>query len=99
MTEENKTQNANAPASLVGRLVSWWRLKQARRTAKKYDLDFEVKCVFDHQLRPYGNPRDGQLCVIALHSGHAIYRAKVTRFWPGNKQKDWRFEFQGYKNS
>lgn len=83
---------------LLDRVVDWWRFRQVRIAAKKYGLDFEVKCVFDEQLSPYGYPKHGQLCEIAMQSGKtAIYRAVITRFWPGNAQKDWRFEFHGYK--
>ena len=88
-------------ANPLERLVSWWRLRQARRAAKKYGLDFEVWCVFDYQLKPYGYPGSGQLCEVAMKSGKtAIYRAEITEFWPGNTgQKSWRFEFQGYKSA
>lgn len=82
---------------MLNELLGWWRLRQARKAAKRYDLDFEIGCVFDYQLKPYGYPRHGQLCEVAMQSGKkAIYRAEITKFWPGNEQKNWRFEFQGY---
>ena len=83
---------------LYNQLKKWIYLKRARLAAKKYELDFNVGCVFDYQLKPYGYPKSGDICHIPMQSGRtAIYKAKVTKWWDGGTgQKSWRFEFQGY---
>jgi len=82
-------------------IVSWRNFRRSRYTAKRYGLDFERKCVFDHQLRPLGYPRHGGIVSVSMRSGKVgLYKASITRFWPGNTgQKDWLFEFQGYARS
>lgn len=86
--------------SLIDRLVSWKKHRQIRAAARKYNLDFEHGCLFDEQLRPYGYPKHGELCVVDMQSGKkALYKATVTKVWSGDTgQKSWRFEFQGYVN-
>lgn len=77
----------------------WRNLRKARKAAKRYGLDFTVKCVFDYQLRNYGLVKHNSICQVKMESGKTgLYLAKITKHWPGNTgQKDWSFEFQGYK--
>ena len=82
----------------IKNLAKWFKCSQAINAVKKHDLDFEHGCVFDHQMRPFGYPKDGGLCVIEMQSGRkASYKAIVTKHWSGDTgQKSWRFEFQEY---
>ena len=82
--------------------ASLWK---ARWLAKKYKLDFNHNCVFDHQVAHYGLFEHGQLhnekiVEVPMESGKiGLYNATVTLRWPGNTgQKNWHFEFQGYKH-
>ena len=86
-------------------LKAKYNLWKARRAAKKYNLDFNRNCVFDYQMSHYGLIEHGQLrdrkvVEVPMQSGKiGLYKATVTLTWPGNTgQKNWKFEFQGYKH-
>jgi hypothetical protein len=81
------------------KLKSWWKHKQVRKVAEKHGLDFKHTCVFDHQLRNYGYPKNGKIIDVEMRSGRiGLYKSIITRHWEGGTgQKDWKFEFQGYK--
>lgn len=85
------------------RIVSWWRLLQARRAAKKYGLDFEHRCCFRHQVAHIGTGlKDGrgEIVLVPMQSGKvARYEVNAEPFsWSANTgQMNWRFEFQGYE--
>lgn len=85
---------------MVDKIKEAYYLRQARKAAKKYNLDFERKCIFDFELytQSYGYAKDGETSLIPMESGKTgIYKAKITKIYPGNTgQKDWKFEFQGY---
>ncbi len=82
---------------MINQLRKWQKHKRIRRMAKKYDLDFETGCVFNHQLRLYGYPKHDEVCQIEMQSGKtALYRAEIIKICGSTGQKSWRFEFQGY---
>lgn len=88
---------------LFNRIISWYRQKQVRRAAKKYDLDFEVRCAFIEQVSPmcrglkYGI---GEVVEVPMKSGRvALYKVTGERYcyvFKDTGQKNWKFEFQGY---
>jgi len=86
------------------KLKDKYNLWKARRAAKKYKLDFNHNCVFDHQLQNYNLWEHGQLKTnnieVPMESGKiGLYKATITLTWPGHTgQKNWKFEFQGYKH-
>jgi len=86
------------------RIVSWLRLLQARRAAKKYGLDFEHKCCFQHQVAGIGvglRSGDGEIVLVPMRSGKtARYKVTSERYsyvFDDTGQRNWRFEFQGYE--
>jgi hypothetical protein len=65
--------------------------------AVKYELDFEVGCIFDRSLKYYGNANNKVLCRIQMKSGRvAEYLPTITKYWGDTGQKSWKFEFIRY---
>lgn len=86
---------------LKRKLQGWWRLRQARRAAKKYQLDFEHRCCWRHQLEYVGlEDGSGEIVFVPMKSGKtARYKATSERYnhlFTDTGQKNWKFEFQGY---
>ena len=89
---------------VIKRLVCWWRLKKARRAAKRYGLDFEHRCCFRHQVASIGEGiqhGDGEIARVPMKSGKvALYKVTSERFGftsaDDTGQRNWHFEFQGY---
>jgi len=85
----------NIKVKIVERLIIWWKLQQARKAAKKYNLDFELRCVFNHQI-PYISAGKG-IVKVPMESGKTgLYKANITEFLGNTGQKNWKFEFVGY---
>lgn len=94
---DNPDPNPKEP-SIIKRAVNKILGREPAKPDPRRQMDFEVRCVFDHQLRPYGSPKDGDTVEIKMRSGHfGIYKVEFLRNWPGHTgQRDWKFWFQGY---
>lgn len=105
-TNERRVRMSERGTSVVDRLVSWWRLKEARRAATKYGLDLEYRCCFRHQIVGIGEGiknGSGEIARIPMKSGKtALYKVTSERFNYSSAddtgQRNWHFEFQGYAN-
>lgn len=93
----------NKQEHLMKQLGNWWRLRWARKAAKKYGLDFEHKCCFRHQIDSIGKGvrnGNGEIALIEMTSGKtAKYRVTSERYnmaFEATGQRNWLFEFQGY---
>lgn len=74
-----------------------FELKQARKAAKKYNLDFVKKCYFLHELRHISGIKTGKV-KIPMESGKTgLYKVRSDCSNYGSTgQRDWYFTFQGY---
>ena len=88
---------------LTARFVAWWRYRQARKLAKKYNLDFVHKCCFRHQIINIGEGIEygyGEIVRVPMKSGKiALYKLtseRVCVVFEDTGQRNWYFEFQGY---
>lgn len=76
------------------------KLKKARKAAKKYHLDFNHKCLFNHQLSYSGlNYGNGEIAEVPMESGKTgLYQViSDSSTYNGTGQRDWYFTFMGYK--
>ena len=91
--------------SHLKRIVSWWKHRQVRKAAKKYDLDFEHRCCFPEQVIGIGEGLKygcGEIVRVLMQSGKiALYKVtsrRVNYSADDTGQRHWLFEFQGYAN-
>ena len=91
------------PFGLLERFVNWWHLRQARKAAEKFKLDFEHRCCFRHQVANIGSglkSGNGEIVLVPMRSGKiAEYKVTSERYnmaFEDTGQRNWFFAFQGY---
>ncbi len=77
-------------------------IKKARKAAKKFNLDFEHRCCFRHQLNYKGLRKgNGEIVEVPMESGkiglYKIISERYSLIFEDTGQRNWKFEFQGYK--
>ena len=75
-----------------------------RRLAEKYNMDFEHRCCFRAQLNYKGLTHgNGEIVEVPMQSGKiGLYKVVSERYniaFEDTGQRNWKFEFQGYKSA
>lgn len=75
-----------------------------RRLAEKYNMDFEHRCCFRHQINYKGLKHgNGEIVEVPMRSGKiGLYKVNSDRYniaFDDTGQRNWKFEFQRYKGT
>lgn len=75
-----------------------------RYLAEKYNMDFEHRCCFRAQLDYKGLLHgNGEIVEVPMQSGKTgLYKVESERYniaFEDTGQRNWKFEFQGYKTT